>query len=242
MIGRNLAVLAVIVVVAGCSELGTNGAGQQGNGNGNPPAAGPTEVIPLDTSQPATGSGLDLTPAPRVSYSGKTDKKTHTFAIGSPLKVEYSYKGSGNFIVDLNGTDGSTIGSIANRIGSGSLATWVYGGSGNGYFDVIADGSWTITATAVIPTTAKIPATFKGNTDAVTVPFEIGDQATVKWTYKGSGNFIVDVIDPADGSPVDNAANLIGNSTDSTQLYNDGGLVAFDVTADGTWTLTVTSP
>jgi hypothetical protein len=63
----------------------------------------------------------------------------------------------------------------------------------------------------------------------------------VAWTYTGSGNFIVDLIDPTDGSPADSVANLIGTSTDSTQLYNHAGLFALDVTADGPWKLTVTS-
>jgi hypothetical protein len=62
---------------------------------------------------------------------------------------------------------------------------------------------------------------------------------TATWSHSGSGNFIVDVIDPADGSSVDNVANVIGKSKDSTELYGHAGPIALDVTADGAWTISV---
>lgn len=185
-------------------------------------------TAPAETAPP-----IPLTPAAVVSFSGKTNKNTTAFAVGSPLRVDYTFRASGNFIVDLNGTDGSTIGSIANRIGKGSATTWVYAGGDKGYFDVTADGPWTLTATAVVPNVSALPITLKGNTDEVTAPFMVSGTVTVRWLYGGSGNFIVDLVDPTDGGSIDSVANLIGKSTDSTQLYGHAGPVALDVVADG---------
>jgi hypothetical protein len=237
-----LAALLMLATVAACA-----------------PAAGPSEsgassLEPVTTAAPtaesANGSGtggsgsdvIPLTKAATVSFSGSTNKKTKAFTVGSPLRIAYTFRGSGNFIVDLDATDGTTTATVANRIGSGSLTTWAFGGSGTGYFDVTADGAWTLTASTVAPTIAKLPATFKGNTGVITAPFAASDSMTVNWTVSGSGNFIVDLIDPTDGSTADSVANLIGNSTDTTQLYGHAGPAALDVTADGSWTMKITSP
>jgi hypothetical protein len=200
-------------------------------GGGSVSSSGPSQSTPA----------LQLQAAPPVSFAGATDKKTTAFTIGSPLRIAYTFAGDGNFIVSLNGADGSPLASLANRIGPGSATTWVYGGSGTGYFDVTANGAWTIKATAVLPKVAALPVTLKGDTDQVTAPFNSPGTLTVKWTFTGTGNFIVQLIDPTDGSPADSVANLIGKSTDSTQLYGHTGPFAFDVTADGPWRLAVTS-
>ncbi|MGZ3640806.1 MAG: hypothetical protein ACXWQ6_02060 [Candidatus Limnocylindrales bacterium] len=195
----------------------------------------------MSASAQASNAVITYVAAAPVTFSGKTDMKTTAFALGAPIRVDYTTKGSGNFSVDLTGVDGTSIASIANRIGAGSATTWVYGASGKGYFDVTADGAWTIMATAVLPALGKLPATFRGSTDLVTAPVEGSDPMTVAWTVSGSGNFTVDVVDPADGSMIDSVANLIGQSKDSTQLYGDSGPIAFDITADGAWTLLVTA-
>jgi hypothetical protein len=106
---------------------------------------------------------------------------------------------------------------------------------------VTANGLWSIKATAIVPPIAKLPLTITGNADQVSTPFLANGTLTVKWTTTGTGNFIVELTDPTDGSQADSVANLIGKSTDSTQLYNHDGPSAFDVTADGPWSLTVTA-
>ncbi len=132
------------------------------------------------------------------------------------------------------------MGSIANRIGKGSSTTWVYGGSGNGYFDVTADAAWTLKATAELPPVGDPPITYKGTTDQVTSAFNSAGNLTVSWVYTGPGNFIVNLDDTLDGSQADTIANVIGRSSDSTQLFNDIGVFALDVTADGPWAISVT--
>jgi hypothetical protein len=151
------------------------------------------------------------------------------------------FSGSGNFIVSLDDNSGSPIQGIANLIGRASATTWVYGASGKAHFDVIADGSWKLTATTVTPKVAKLPATYRSTVSMTTGPFLAHGDLTIKWSHKGSGNFIVSLIDPTDGSPVDGVANVIGKATDETISYGQDGIRAFDVIADGAWTLSVTS-
>jgi len=199
----------------------------------------PPTAEPSPTEAPAA---IPLTDAPPVAFSGKTSKNTKAFTTGAPLRVDYTFKGDGNFIVTLTGTDGLPIGSIANRIGRGSATTWVYSGGGvKAYFDVLANGPWTLKATAVVPPISSLPLVSKGTTDLVTAPFPATGTLTVNWSFQGDGNFIVSLVDPTSGQPIDSIANVIGKSTESTELYNHEGPVALDVLANGPWTITVAS-
>lgn len=113
---------------------------------------------------------------------------------------------------------------------------------GDRVFDSLADGPWTLTGTVELPEIAALPVTLNGTTNEVTAPFLGTGDVTVKWSHAGTGNFIVYLIDANDGSPVDGVANVIGIGSDETVLYGHHfGVLAFDVTADGAWSLTVTA-
>ena len=60
--------------------------------------------------------------------------------------MSFSHAGSGNFIVHLTPPGGSILDaeSVANEIGKVKSSTEVYGLDGDYYFDVTADGAWTI--------------------------------------------------------------------------------------------------
>jgi hypothetical protein len=195
-----------------------------------------SEASPSPSAAPA----LTLVAAPAVSFSGSSSKHTAAFAVGSPLKVDYTHSGTGNFIVDLTNPATEDLASITNLIGKATGTTWVYGASGNAYFDVLADGPWTLTGTAELPPIAPLPVTLQGTTNAVTAPFLVAGDVTVRWTHAGTGNFIVGLIDATDASLADSVSNVIGEASDETVLYGHSGIFAFDVTADGAWSLEVT--
>lgn len=201
------------------------------------PTARPTPVAtPAPTPKPTPA----ITPAPQSwAFSGSADKKTKPFSVSGTLKVTYSISSDFNFIVDLNGTDGTPVATIANVIGSFRTTTWVYGVSGDVYLDVLANGPWSITVSQVEPTTVAVPAKFSGTWGVTTVPVKFSGGETATWSAKGDGNFIVDLIDPTDGSPVDNVVNTIGAGADSTQIYSSGPY-ALEVTANGPWTISIT--
>jgi hypothetical protein len=131
--------------------------------------------------------------------------------------------------------------SITNLIGMAANSTWVYTDfRGDAYFDVLSGGNWSLDAATELPAIASLPTILEGGISQVTTPFLVTGEVTVKWTHAGTGNFIVDLIDTTDGSFVDSVANVIGTSSEGTVLYGHSGIFAFDVIADGDWTLEVT--
>ena len=92
-------------------------------------------------------------PAPKTvpaSFSGKWGLNTVPITLSGDFTVAFTHKGSGNFIVSLQLVGGSILDSesIANEIGKVDDASEVYGLAGDYYFDVVADGPWTISIQA----------------------------------------------------------------------------------------------
>jgi hypothetical protein len=82
-------------------------------------------------------------PAP-ASFNGKWGESTRLVHLSGDYTVAFSHAGRGNFIVQLTPADGSFGEPIANQIGRVKGSTQAYGLDGDYYFDVTADGSWTI--------------------------------------------------------------------------------------------------
>jgi hypothetical protein len=225
--------MVLAVFVTACSA-------EAGAGESTPGIADET-AAPADPSTATAPASLQVTKQPAAKFSGASTKNTKSFSVGAPLRVDYNFSGSGNFIASLQSSDGTLFAPIANVIGKRKATTWVYGGSGKAHFEIIASGKWTISATTVAPKIAKLPASFKGSVGMTTAPFVSQGDLTIKWSHKGKGNFIVTLIDPTDGSLVDGVANVIGNQSDETIAYGQDGLRAFDVLADGAWTISVSS-
>jgi hypothetical protein len=84
-------------------------------------------------------------PAP-ASFSGKWGLNTRLVHLQGDYSVTYSHGGSGNFIVQLVPPGGTVFDgeSVANEIGKVKDSTEVYSLDGDYYFDVVANGAWTI--------------------------------------------------------------------------------------------------
>lgn len=87
----------------------------------------------------------DAVAAP-ASFSGKWGLRTRLVHLSGDYTVSFSHAGRGNFIVGLVPPGGSVFDgqSVANEIGKVKDSTEVYGLDGDYYFDVVADGAWTI--------------------------------------------------------------------------------------------------
>jgi hypothetical protein len=233
---RRSFLLVAAIVVAGCA--GNAPASSIALGPPTLPLASTASVLPSIPPSPSVRSNPTALLAP-LAFSGATDKKTTAFTVSGTLRVSYTVSSDTNFIVDLNQTDGTSVASVANLIGSAKVTTWIYGATGPVYLDVTAGGPWTITVTEVEPSPATIPTKFSGSTDITTVPVTLVGGETVTWSYKGDGNFIVDLISTTDGSTADSLVNTIGSGSDNTVPYDTGNL-ALDVTAGGAWTVSIT--
>jgi hypothetical protein len=199
-------------------------------------AASPTGTPSAPPSATAATSA-----SPSITFSGSSDKKSKLFELDGPTKVVYTYAGSGNFIVDLRAPGGLPVASIANAIGRAAATTWAYGAAGKVYLDVIANGGWKVTLTPEMPGSVAVPVTLAGNSDLVTAPVTLAGGETVDWSCKCSGNFIVELVNPTDGSDVEGVVNAIGSQHDTTQVVSSGDY-AFDVLANGPWSLKVSGP
>ena len=152
--------------------------------------------------------------------------------------IAYAVSSQANFIVDLDSPDGTTATSVANLIGSAKVTTWVYGASGPVYLDVTAGGPWKITVTEAEPGWSSPPQQFSGATDVTTVPVTFIGGETLTWSFTGDGNLTVDLIDPSDGTLVDNVVDTIGRGSDTAPI-TDAGEYALDVTANGAWSIAI---
>jgi hypothetical protein len=88
-------------------------------------------------------------PAPKsapASFSGKWGLRTEPISLSGDFTVTFTHEGRGNFIASLMLVGGSILDSesVSNEIGRVDDSTEVYGLDGDYYFDVVADGAWTI--------------------------------------------------------------------------------------------------
>ena len=203
------------------------------------PDAATTEE-PGATEEPAEEPEAQAAKAPKpVSFKGKGTRKTKSFTMHAPTRIDWKHSGSGNFIVSLDDSDNNPVAFLVNDIGKGTGRTYSYGHEGKVHFSVIGSGSWSLKASFAEPKVATAPVTFKGSTGLTTTPFVLDGDATLTLSHKGKGNFIVSLIDTSDGSPVEFIANEIGKVSGETQIYGLSGEYALDVLADGSWSITI---
>ena len=242
--GRPLLLLvAVVTLVVACSG-DLEPTSQQGGG----PAATSSETDTPETNataepaidDPSEEPQAEPTKAPKpASFKGKGTRKTKSFTMHAPTRIDWTHSGSGNFIVSLDDSDNNSVAFAVNDIGKGKGRTYVYGHEGKVHFNVIASGSWSLKASFAEPKVATTPVTFKGSTGLTTTPFTLEGDATLTLSHKGKGNFIVSLVDTSDGTPVEYVANEIGKVSGDTELYGLSGEYAFDVLADGSWSIKV---
>jgi hypothetical protein len=209
------------------------------------PTPSPTpEATPVPTPEPTPVPTPKPTPKPTFTFATSGTHRSKPFVITLPARVDYNFTGSGNFIASIEATDGSgSLGQIANVIGSTKATTWLYGDgvADRAYIDVIASGRYSIKVTSDTRAAAKeLPVGFSGKWGLTTTPFSAGGDVAVNYSHKGSGNFIVQLIDVESGSTEDLLVNEIGHVSDTTYAYGLFGDYAFDVVASGSWTLSVT--
>jgi hypothetical protein len=225
-------VLISAALLAGCSA----GAGSTAApGSADTGSSVPVAASDLPSSAP---SSLPVAPA-TMTFSGSASKQTPVFTDGGTLQVSYKVTSHAKFAIDLDQPDGTNLASVADLSGSAKITTWAYGTPGPVYLDVTAGGPWTITVANLDQSrSVAVPHTFSGSTEITTVPVTFIGGETVSWTYKGNGEFSVDLVSPSDGTTVDNLVDTTGPSDDSTVPYDTGDL-ALRVTASGAWTVSI---
>ena len=196
-------------------------------------------ATPAPTNTPApstTPSPIPATPVPPVVFSGKGQTVTDPFTPpGSINRVTFTHQGRRNFIVQVFGSTGSE-GSMVNEIGNYQGIRPLLADEDQYYFEVNADGAWTIRVEAI---TADPDAAhgISGKGDYVSGLFEPSATGPVAYnlTHSGTRNFIVNLY-CAGGE--DGVENEIGKVDGSVVVRFKDGPCFWDVQADGDWTIT----
>jgi hypothetical protein len=201
--------------------------------------AGPTNT-PKPTSTPAptaTPSPIPATatPIPPVVLEGSGQTVTDPFTPPSTInRVFLTHQGQRNFIVRVFKADGSEEG-MANEIGNYEGIRPLIGAAGEYYFEIDADGPWTIHIEAM---TQELDASdgLEGSGDYVSGVFtpESDGPTPYNVAHNGERNFIAHLY-CAGGE--DSVQNEIGAVSGSTVVRFAEGPCFWDVQADGAWSL-----
>jgi hypothetical protein len=255
LVGKATIVLIGLVVV--CCAFGAF----VGRGGSQPTRAGATaapavvvgDVVtaaPEPTSAPAATAGPSVTPAPTntpssipatatpvppIVIEGNGQAVTDPFTPPSTInRVFLTHQGQRNFIVRVFKADGSEAG-MANEIGTYEGVRPLIGAAGDYYFEVDADGPWSIRVEAI---TQELDAAdgLEGSGDYVSGVFTPESDGPTPYdvSHGGERNFIVHLY-CAGGE--DSVQNEIGAVSGSTVVRFAEGPCFWDVQADGAWSL-----
>lgn len=246
-----IVVSVLALVAAGCSDASTsNATSKPGSIGGQPSSTAGAAFLGGATPVAAATPGAEVTTNPTTApkpivLTGTTSKKTKPFTMVSPAKVELTFSGSGNFIVEIDPVGGDVFSgtSLSNTIGKTTLVTYVYDLELDGvqaYADVLGSGKWSITISPGIPAAKEAPAQFSGKWGLRTSPVHLSGDYTVTYKHSGDGNFIAELV-PPDGDVFggESIANEIGKVSASTEVYGVDGDYYIDVTANGSWTISI---
>lgn len=194
------------------------------------PAPTPTPT-PEPTPTPKPTPSPTLPPPPPVDLQGFGQTATDTVTPPASIsKVSLTYSGSGNFIVWAY--QGGSEDLLVNTIGSYS-GTRVLFGEDPVFFDITADGPWTLHMEAPGFTTE---VAFSGTGDSTSDLIVADNPDAGPWniSHDGSANFIV-WLHCASGS--DLVENEIGPVSGSTVVDFGSDPCLWEVEADGNWSL-----
>lgn len=200
-------------------------------GSTNTPAPSATPA-PTATPSPIPATA---TPIPPVVIEGNGQTVTDPFTPPATInRVTLTHQGRRNFIVQVFKADGSEE-NMANEIGNYEGIRPLIGATGEYYFEIDADGSWTIRVEAM---TQELDAAdgIEGSGDYVSGVFTPANDGPTPYnvTHNGERNFIVHLY-CAGGE--DSVQNEIGVVSGSTVVRFSEGPCFWDVQADGAWSL-----
>ncbi len=172
-------------------------------------------------------------PGAYTAFTGSGDDVSGTFA-PSTTGIEawhLTHDGSSNFIVSLECDTSRSL--VQNEIGAVDSTTVVdFDDANSCFWDVRADGNWTLEATVGDPPNGL---SVSGTGQSVVFNVELG--AGTWWvdlTHDGSSNFIVHTYDSAEDRSL--LVNVIG-SYDGRRWVEGNETYLVDIYADGNWTL-----
>lgn len=153
--------------------------------------------------------------------------------------------GSGNFSAEINGSSAADPG--PNELGSGGSGTDVYYDSGTFNISVISECDWSITVAPYFaaPSTSPTFSNTQTGQTGQTPQFQAASGWSMSWSYSncsdGSGNFSVDIVQPAGDEAFDVGPNELGSGGSGTDTYTDSGIFSLQIISECDWTISINS-
>lgn len=180
-----------------------------------------------------------------IGQSGSTP----TFNETSAWSLSWSYSncsgGSGNFSVEVNGSSAADPG--PNELGPGGSGSDVYYDAGTFNLSVISECDWSITVAPYFAAPSVSPTFSNSQTGQTgqTPQFSANSGWTMSWSYSncsgGSGNFNVNIVQPAGDFTFDAGPNELGPGGTGTDTYTDSGVFSLQVISECDWTISINS-
>lgn len=221
--------IAVTLVMGACTTTTTNDSGRQAGGS------------PVDQSPSPARTPKDIPPQ---TFNGTSQGVTQNFTLEPGLTIfRMKHQGDANWAPTLLDSQGNRVELLANEIGQFDGAKGVQVEGGQYVIDVTANGTWEIVAEQPRPLEAPpLPANLSGNGQSVSA-FFFAEQglARFKMTHAGNANW-APILMNADGDRIELLANEIGKFEGEKAVRIPlGDIYLIDITANGAWTITVTS-
>jgi hypothetical protein len=201
------------------------------------PTVDPTPVPTPDPTPARTAAPTPVLDFKPIKLAGRGDKLVRFRIPEDAVAVAViSYKGSSNFAIWTVDPSGSESDLLVNTIGSYSGRVLFDERDHSVAFKVTSSGSWTITVIPLqlAPTWGGAKTLTGSGDNVVRIIAALDPLASLKLTYRGSGNFAVWAYGGDAGS--DLLVNEIGRYSGEVFL---GGATLLEITADGPWTATL---
>lgn len=228
--GKLAAIFVVILSFTACTPT-TNDAGRQ---------AGGSPIVQSPSPSPAhTPKNI-----PPQTFNGKSQAVTPKFTLEGGLSIfRMKHQGTANWAPKLLDSEGNPVELLANEIGKFDGAKAVQVEAGEYVIDVTANGAWEIVAEQPRPIEAPpLPAALSGSGQTVSAFFFAKRGLTrFQMNHAGDANWAPKLLN-ADGDPIELLANEIGKfeGEKAVRIPLDD-IYVIDVTANGAWTINVTT-
>lgn len=179
------------------------------------------------------------TPAYANNYSGSGDAVVETKSTSKSVLVNVSHAGNSNFIIWAKNGAGDNVDLVTNEIGSHSGVRFLELNKRNKlkYFEVTADGVWTIDVKPLKTATKWKGSSISGSgNQVIKTPKKLKSNSKIKMQYDGASNFIIWSYN-SNGSRQNLIVNEIG--TYSGTKFFGRNATYLEIVSDGAWTLTI---
>jgi hypothetical protein len=178
-----------------------------------------------------------------------TSGSTGTFSMSGPWTMAWTFNCSnyghaGNFIVSVKQSP-TDIG--PNELSISGTGTDYFYDTGTFSLEILSECRWSITVASSTAGPAATPATFTSTqigTSGSAPEFTAYGPWTMSWNYNCSnwgttGNFIVNIKEPASDNTFDIGPNELGPSGSGTDSYTDSGVFSLVIDSECEWSITV---